>query len=314
MITKFANKTVLLLLSLSLYVTGEPLTNGEHYLNAGEISKAQEIFKQVLGNDPLNAEARLLYARTLGAADALSLYDSLSSEQEVPARVRAEAFKLLADHAFSKGEWERAANLYQRSGKITPDFFTRHRWALSSALDGNTELAANIWHTLSLEHGEDVSKRALLHLAYLLIDENDYKQARQKLLKAGEVEADSPVKIAILAARLFCAKELGLDSEVESINKTLAQKNILEQGDLKFNRSLGAYTVQVGAFGDRENAIKIREKLNEDFEHVQIAEATVDNTTIYRVRAGLFSSPEEAQRFLDQSLKKAGFQGQVVRN
>lgn len=58
----------------------------------------------------------------------------------------------------------------------------------------------------------------------------------------------------------------------------------------------GNFTVQIGAFSEWINAEKLRKKLARSYENVHITAYFDGNDTFYRVRAGKYSSLEEADR------------------
>lgn len=58
----------------------------------------------------------------------------------------------------------------------------------------------------------------------------------------------------------------------------------------------GDFTVQVGAFSRRDLARRLKNKLLETHEHVDITQVTRKSETFYRVRVGRFSSLENAEK------------------
>lgn len=63
---------------------------------------------------------------------------------------------------------------------------------------------------------------------------------------------------------------------------------------VKYIASGGPYTIQVGAFRELDNALRLKSALELKYGDVYIIEATVDDGTFYRVRVGKFQSREEA--------------------
>lgn len=64
--------------------------------------------------------------------------------------------------------------------------------------------------------------------------------------------------------------------------------------EVKYASSGGPYTVQVGAFTERENALRLKSALELKYKDVYIIEATVKEDTFYRVRIGKFKKRGEA--------------------
>jgi rare lipoprotein A len=75
----------------------------------------------------------------------------------------------------------------------------------------------------------------------------------------------------------------------------------------------GFFTVQVGAFRDRANAERLRDRLSLSYSPVSIQEFEVADGTFYRVRVGKVSGEPAARRFGDQLRDHEGFTPIVVR-
>jgi rare lipoprotein A len=75
----------------------------------------------------------------------------------------------------------------------------------------------------------------------------------------------------------------------------------------------GLFTVQVGAFQERENAERLRLRLNELYPPSTIQEVALEDRTFYRVRAGKIFGEQAAQRFADELRAKEGFRAMVIR-
>lgn len=75
----------------------------------------------------------------------------------------------------------------------------------------------------------------------------------------------------------------------------------------------GFFTVQVGAFRDRDNADRLRERLNAEYAPVFIQQVDLENGMFYRVRVGKISGEPRAQKLSDKLREKEGFKPMVVR-
>jgi rare lipoprotein A len=75
----------------------------------------------------------------------------------------------------------------------------------------------------------------------------------------------------------------------------------------------GFFTVQVGAFKERDNAERLRARLNELYPPATIQQVALDNGNFYRVRAGKVSGEQSAQKFADELHAKEGFRTMVIR-
>ena len=75
----------------------------------------------------------------------------------------------------------------------------------------------------------------------------------------------------------------------------------------------GFFTVQVGAFKDRDNADRLRDRLNGEYAPVFIQQVDLENGMFYRVRVGKISGEPRAQKLSDELREKEGFKPMVVR-
>jgi peptidoglycan lytic transglycosylase len=75
----------------------------------------------------------------------------------------------------------------------------------------------------------------------------------------------------------------------------------------------GYFTVQVGAFKERDNAERLRARLNELYPPSTIQQVALEDGTFYRVRAGKISGEQPAQKFADDLRAKEGFRTLVIR-
>jgi len=64
--------------------------------------------------------------------------------------------------------------------------------------------------------------------------------------------------------------------------------------------TVGQYTVQIGAFSVRENAARLRQSLERQYQPVLVDALTSDKGTLYRVRVGRVGSETAAQRLADK--------------
>jgi len=71
------------------------------------------------------------------------------------------------------------------------------------------------------------------------------------------------------------------------------------------------YTIQVGSFGDPDNAERLRERLAERFDDVYVSEVDADGGRIYRVRVGRFTQRTAAVS-VAQTVTPLGFSPVVV--
>jgi rare lipoprotein A len=75
----------------------------------------------------------------------------------------------------------------------------------------------------------------------------------------------------------------------------------------------GDFTVQVGAFSDRANAERLRERLLARYQPVFIQDFDAPEGRFYRVRVGRVPNPDAAQQLAAQLRSTGGFQTFVLR-
>ncbi len=75
----------------------------------------------------------------------------------------------------------------------------------------------------------------------------------------------------------------------------------------------GDFTVQVGAFTDRSNAERLRDRLLERYQPIFIQDYDAPSGHFYRVRVGRVSNPEAAQQLATQLKNSDGLQTFVMR-
>jgi rare lipoprotein A len=75
----------------------------------------------------------------------------------------------------------------------------------------------------------------------------------------------------------------------------------------------GYFTVQVGAFKERRNAARLRERMDALYPPSAIQQVDLDDGTFYRVRVGRIFGEQQAQKFADDLKAREGFHSMVVR-
>jgi peptidoglycan lytic transglycosylase len=75
----------------------------------------------------------------------------------------------------------------------------------------------------------------------------------------------------------------------------------------------GFFTVQVGAFRDRNNAERLRDRLNASYSPIFIQQYDAPEGTYYRVRVGKISGEDAARQFGEQLRSREGFNPFITR-
>lgn len=74
----------------------------------------------------------------------------------------------------------------------------------------------------------------------------------------------------------------------------------------------GDWFVQVGSFGNQDNALGLKERLEDHEYPALISEYQADGTTLHRVRVGGFDSRETAESVLEALQERMGLNGRVM--
>jgi len=75
----------------------------------------------------------------------------------------------------------------------------------------------------------------------------------------------------------------------------------------------GYFTIQVGAFKDRDNAERLKARLGVDYDPITIQRVATDDGDFYRVRVGKIAGEQNARQTADQLRAKEGFKPLVFR-
>jgi tetratricopeptide (TPR) repeat protein len=305
---------------------------------AGSVKDAKAL-EMAYRKDPTDLNNRFAYAEVAPCSTAIRLYTEITRSEKASDSLKALSFSRLGDYSFARKEYPVSVENYRQAAKKSSLPVFRHKWALASMATGDNDAAQSLWHTLSLEYGDEFSSMANYYLGLLQIKKGNYKDALSLFMKSGKPDPKHYWTIASLAGKLECASMLGMSEKVKEFTEQLKpyQKNLLERDLLglaamdtaslrsgspekkdlaseldSVSSSLGLYTLQVGAFGSAENARNLQKKLSKDFKDVTMVEAKPGEQVFYRVRIGSFASREEAQKFASESLAGIGLKYTVV--
>lgn len=296
------------------------------------------VYSELSGNtsDPLKT---LAIAKETPCSTAVRLYSDLSRSETVNDSVKAIAFCRLGDYNLTLKEYSKAIESYRQAAKISSIPLYRHKWAFASMAAGDYDAAQSLWHTLSLEYGDEVSQMANYYLGLLQLKKTNYQGALNFFMKTGKANPQHYWTIASLAGKLECVSRLGMTDKVKLYSEQLKpfQKELLEkdiialsvsdfpqtatdslsatnqlQKSNEVNDSSVLFTLQIGAFGSAENASNLQKKLSQRFKDVSVIKAKPGEQIFYRVRIGSFTTKESAQLFATDSLTNSGLNYTIV--
>jgi rare lipoprotein A len=129
---------------------------------------------------------------------------------------------------------------------------------------------------------------------------NNGKSTTVRITDRGPFVANRVIDLSLAAAR-----------EIESVGPGVVPVRIEVLGNVDVTS--GFFTVQVGAFRDRTNAERLRDRLSPSYTPIFIQQYDSPDGTYYRVRVGKISGEDTAHDFGEQLRDKEGFTPFVVR-
>jgi rare lipoprotein A len=129
---------------------------------------------------------------------------------------------------------------------------------------------------------------------------NNGKSATVRITDRGPFIDNRIIDLSLAAAR-----------EIESVGPGVVPVRIeVLSGPDPFS---GYFTVQVGAFKDKGNADRLKERLGATYAPIFIQQVNLDEGNFYRVRVGRVSGEHEAQKLGDVLRAKEGFSPMILR-
>lgn len=129
---------------------------------------------------------------------------------------------------------------------------------------------------------------------------NNGKTTTVRITDRGPFVENRIIDLSLAAAR-----------EIESVGPGVVPIRLEVLGNV--NLTAGFFTVQVGAFRDRANAERLRDRLNASYSPIFIQQLDSPDGIYYRVRVGKISGEDAAHDLGEQLRAKEGFTPFVVR-
>jgi len=129
---------------------------------------------------------------------------------------------------------------------------------------------------------------------------NNGKTTTVRITDRGPFVANRIIDLSLAAAR-----------EIESVGPGVVPVKVEVLGNVDVTG--GFFTVQVGAFRDKANAERLRDRLRVTYSPIFIQQYDSADGTFYRVRVGKVSGEDAARDFAEQLQEKEGFTPMVLR-
>jgi rare lipoprotein A len=174
--------------------------------------------------------------------------------------------------------------------------------------EGNASWYGNPFHGRRASNGEvyDMNKFTAAHRTLpfetmvRVTNLNNGKSTTVRITDRGPFVAGRIIDLSLAAAR-----------EIESVGPGVVPVRLEVLGNVDV--TVGFFTVQVGAFRERTNAERLRDRLSVSYSPIFIQQYDTSEGTFYRVRVGKVSGEEAAGDFAAQLRDKEGFTPMVVR-
>jgi rare lipoprotein A len=174
--------------------------------------------------------------------------------------------------------------------------------------EGNASWYGNPFHGRRASNGEvyDMNKLTAAHRTLpfdtmvRVTNLNNDKSTTVRITDRGPFVDNRIIDLSQAAAR-----------EIESIGPGVVPVRIEVLGNVDV--TAGFFTVQVGAFRDRGNADRLRDRLSVSYSPIFIQQYDSPDGAFYRVRVGRISGQEAAQDFGEKLRNTEGFSPMVIR-
>jgi len=307
---------------------------GVSALDRGDIKNAKVKLTAAYKDNSSDPFIQMAYASVVSCSLAVTLYKTVGENKTAPDSLRSVAYKKLGDYYYASKEYLRSIENYRYASKYSSNPIYKHHWALAASASGDTASAKSLWHTLTLEFGDTTSEIANYHLGLLLLKNQKYQDAFNSFSKTGVPSQSKPWAVASIQGKIDCAAKLGKKENTADLEKQLdpwrdmlleagfsgkagaaplqKTENTAAQPNVPSADSTKQFTLQIGAFSQKENAAALEQKLKSSFQNVKTVQFDIEDKKFYRVWIGTFISKEAALQFGNDSLVNKGFSFRVV--
>jgi len=208
---------------------------------------------------------------------------------------------------------ESTAEAAKRDTAAAPSSSGKHAKTPAPAPVGYTEEGSASWygnpfHGRHASNGEvyDMYKLTAAHRTLpfetmvRVTNLNNGKTTTVRITDRGPFVAGRIIDLSLAAAR-----------EIESVGPGVVPVRLEVLGNVDV--TAGFFTVQVGAFRERANAERLRDRLSVSYSPVFIQQYDAADGTFYRVRVGRVSGEDEAREYAERLHEKEGFTTMVFR-
>ncbi len=302
---------------------------GYTLLLKGDCEKAAPYIERAWISDSLDPLHRFLKARMLSDAQAASqMYLTVAGDDGAADSIRAFACFMLGSYHMAAGNPDKAKEYYIRGAEFKAAFHRMDRMAGDLLFLGQIEHAAGLWRIML--NGKD-SISAHIGLGKVSIERNNLTEASDWFTRALVGADGSQRYLALMQAyRVSCMSgdQKAATTYRERIHREFSDgihtlkpcgTQIAGQEDNSVPDivetdivSRQNFTLQVGAFGVKENALNLKRKLSDSFSDIRIVAVKQGSVTLHKVWLGQFSSEQQALAFGEKNLRQKGIRFRVI--
>lgn len=315
--------------------TQDPVQEAAELYGSGDFDKAREKFAQLLKEHPDEAEVLYYLSKLEPSADKALEYRQRFLFLYPEHRLADEVLYGVAQYHFALGYYLTAAKDYGQLLQQYPQSSLRPEaiyWLASSKLAiGASDSAAFYFRRIIGDHGDSpMVSWAELGLADALYMGQLFSLAKSQCLKFLQEQENSPLLPVALFRMAEIHEALGERAEAMVILERLAtdysttyqgqeaQRQLTEWGSSVQAAKPAAqeedtYVIQVGAFGEKANALNLEIQLRTWGYEVEIVQRAGRHRTLYLVWVGQYRNVEEATREAKILENKRGLPYQIVK-
>ena len=316
-------------LQLSGTMTGSEFERGVESFKQGHYEEAKSILENFLKTHPNHPEALYYLGKSVsGGVPSQKYFRSLWINHPTHA-LAAEALYTICQYHYAKGYYVTAGTMFRDLVRTFPEseyaddaFY----WSASCHLAAeHPDSALNVWQTfLTAYPKSDLYDWATLGIGDALFALGRYKEACSEYVKIVDSPFSETQKNLALYQLGRCYDLLGDTTSARECDTKLVEqfpqsyeRVLIEAKKKKEDRSTlvasEVYTIQVGAFAHKENAIRLQGALSDKGYDVTIVSKSINNgKLLHAVQVGSYASIEDAHTTAERLEKEEGFQPQIV--
>lgn len=271
-----------------------------------EIDRAVDVYRQIIrtGDSPEAFEARLALAKIYYAMgeyrDAVSLLSSIPGRGPSEDRMAGLYFRALCWKQL--GESENARSDLKAIDRGSFLYWSYTALAELDMQEGRISDAVDKYESIAGSHSNPVAGFKLGECYEILGERNRALEVYNTLLQQFPEALEAPKareKIQMIQRR----RRPGRDEPAAGGR----DEELVDEEPTPPSRATAGYTLQFGAFSERENAIRLADELRRSVPDIRLERYEHDGRTWFRVRTGRFTTIREAEAAASRLQDETGY-------